>query len=358
MPVIIDPEYHYNSVNVENQERNPFSLLWWTKRAIAWRKRFKAPGRGTLEFLFPENPKVLAFIRTYQEESILVVANLSKYFQVAELDLSKHAGSVPEEVASQNRFPAIKESPYVLTLGPHNYLLLSIKKPEERISAGAERIIPELHTTASWEAALDGETAERLESEILPKYLMTCRWFGGKARTIREVKIVERVPVVENSNVSYLLFLEVRYMDGPQDSYLLPVSFALTKKAEESREELIVEGLRVKLDSEWSTVKSKLVMEEFPQSVLARLYARDGEGLLYDGAYDSKFRDTLFTAIARRKKVKGKRGELLGHQGEDVSKTTPSGRFPFELPDPEGGTDEYLDSLCGHLLLQALSESA
>ena len=66
LPVIIDPEYHYESVNVENQQRNPSSLLWWMKRAIAMRKRFKAFGRGTMEFLFPDNPKVLAFVRTYQ----------------------------------------------------------------------------------------------------------------------------------------------------------------------------------------------------------------------------------------------------------------------------------------------------
>ena len=333
LPVIIDPEYHFESLNVENQQRNPSSLLWWIKRTIAMRKRFKASGRGTMEFLFPENPKVLAFIRTYQEESVLVVANLSKYFQVAELDLSKYAGSIPVEVDSQNRFPTIRESPYVLTLGPHNYLLLSITKADEKTGmgpkTGAKRALPELHTTASWEAILEGETRERFESEILPNYLMSCRWFGGKARVIREIKVVDRFPVVEDSNVSHLLFLEVRYAEGPQELYLLPLSFALTKKAEESLEELIVEGLRVKLDYEWLTIKSKLVMEESPQSIMARFYTKDGEGILYDGAYDSKFRETLFTAIARRKRVRGKRGEMIGHPGRMFRKLLGQREIPL-----------------------------
>ncbi|HSR12199.1 MAG TPA: maltose alpha-D-glucosyltransferase, partial [Thermodesulfobacteriota bacterium] len=136
MPVIIDPEYHYIAVNVENQQRNPSSLLWWMKRAIAWRKRFKAAGRGPLEFLFPENSKILAFIRRFQDETVLVAANLSRYFQIAELDLSRYAGYVPEEVSSQQKFPTIRESRYVLTLGPHGYLLLSLRNPAQSPAGG------------------------------------------------------------------------------------------------------------------------------------------------------------------------------------------------------------------------------
>src|SRR5213076_2401405 len=86
LPVIIDPEYHYEAMNVEAQQNNPHSLLWWMKRLIALRKRYAAFGRGTLEFLYPDNRKVLAFIRRYQDERILVVANLSKYAQYVEMD--------------------------------------------------------------------------------------------------------------------------------------------------------------------------------------------------------------------------------------------------------------------------------
>jgi maltose alpha-D-glucosyltransferase / alpha-amylase len=316
LPVIIDPEYHYESVNVENQQRNPSSLLWWIKRAIAMRKRFKAFGRGAIEFLLSGNPKTLAFIRTYKEESILVVANLSKYFQVTELDLSKYAGSLPVEITSQNRFPAIHESLYVLTLGPYNCLLLSLKEDEERVSIGPEKAIPELHTKADWGSVFEGEAGERFENEILPNYLRSCRWFGGKGKMIREIKIVEHFPVVEDSSISYLLFFDVRYTEGTQDLYLLPVSFEFTKKAEEPLEEMFVEGLRVRLDYEWLTIKSKLIMEEFPESVIARLHVGTEEGILYDATCDGKFREALLTTIFRRRRLKGRTGELIGLQGK------------------------------------------
>ena len=87
------------------------------KRLIAMRKNFKAFSRGQIEFLYPENPKVLAFVRSYDGEEILVLVNLSRYSQVVELDLSKYAGCYPEDVFGRNRFPSITEVPYVFTLG-------------------------------------------------------------------------------------------------------------------------------------------------------------------------------------------------------------------------------------------------
>jgi maltose alpha-D-glucosyltransferase/alpha-amylase len=315
MPVIIDPEYHYESLNIENQQRNPTSLLWWMKRLIAMRKKFKALSRGSLEFLLPENGKVLTFIRKYQDESILVVANLSRYFQVVELDLSNYAGYTPVEVSSQNRFPLIKESPYVLTLGPHNFIWLLLRKEEETLTMTGEKTVPELGATMSWEAVLRGETRERFENEILPRYLKGCRWFGGKAKTIRGVSIVESIPLAKNSDLSYALILEVKYTEGPDDSYLLPVSYAVTRKGEQPLEEFVVEGLRVRLDYEWLTIKAKMIMEEFPQGVIARLHVGDDEGILYDAVYDDRFRETLLNTIHRRRKLRGSAGEVVGFQG-------------------------------------------
>src|SRR4051812_38655166 len=86
-PIILDPEYHYEAVNVEIEQRNLHSLLWWTKRVLALRKRWKVFGVGTLEFLHPENRKVLAFIRKHENQTVLVIANLSRFPQPVELDL-------------------------------------------------------------------------------------------------------------------------------------------------------------------------------------------------------------------------------------------------------------------------------
>src|SRR5437588_2078548 len=87
LPLIIDPEYHYETLNVEAQQSNPSSLLWWIKRMISLRKKFRAFGRGTLELLRPDNPKILAFIRKYEYEHVVVVANLSRFVQYAQLHL-------------------------------------------------------------------------------------------------------------------------------------------------------------------------------------------------------------------------------------------------------------------------------
>src|SRR3954463_14951668 len=121
LPLIIDPEYNYEAINVENQQRNLSSLLWWMRRVIGMRKNFKAFSRGPLEFLYPENAKVLAFLRHYENETVLVVVNLSRFSQVAEIDLSRFAGCALMEVFGQNYFPIIKDTPYVLTLGPHSH---------------------------------------------------------------------------------------------------------------------------------------------------------------------------------------------------------------------------------------------
>src|SRR5207245_9102646 len=127
---IIDPEYHYESLNVEAQPCNPNSLLWWTKRLIALRKRVQAFGRGSIEFLSPENPKVLAFIRHFEEETVLVVANLSRFTQYVELDLRHFKGRVPIELIGKTRFPPIGELPYLLTLGESAFSWFSLEEPK------------------------------------------------------------------------------------------------------------------------------------------------------------------------------------------------------------------------------------
>src|SRR3979411_2753346 len=121
LPITIDPEYHYEAINVENQQKNLSSLLWWTRRVIAMRKNFKAFSRGSLQFLHPENSKVLAFLREHDGETILIVANLSRFSQVVELDLARFAGCSLMEVFSQNYFPPIRNSRDVITLGPHSH---------------------------------------------------------------------------------------------------------------------------------------------------------------------------------------------------------------------------------------------
>src|SRR5687767_6648588 len=121
LPPIIEPEYHYEAVNVEARQSNPNSPLWWMKRTIALRRRYRAFGRGTFEFLYPENRKVLAFVRRYGDEALLVIANLSRSVQYVELDLRPFKGSVPVELFGLTEFPTVGDAPYVFTLGPYGF---------------------------------------------------------------------------------------------------------------------------------------------------------------------------------------------------------------------------------------------
>src|SRR5207244_1973445 len=126
-------------------------MLWWMKRLIAMRKRYKAFGRGTLEFLYPENHRVLAFIRRYQDDVILVIANLSRFVQYAGLDLSAFKGTAPIELFGRAQFPPIGDSPYFLTLGPHSFYwfaLTDVREGYER--PGAQGAALQLTIAAPW----------------------------------------------------------------------------------------------------------------------------------------------------------------------------------------------------------------
>src|SRR5947209_3717641 len=191
LPITIDPEYHYEAINVENQQKNLSSLLWWMRRVIAMRKNYKAFSRGSLEFLFPENPKVLAFLRRTEDETILVVVNLSRFAQPVELDLAKFSGCIPMEVFSRNRFPAIRRSRYLLTLGPHAHYWFVLQSPSAATRARKRARTPTIASMPGFSELLTGSARRDLERTILPNYLTGCRWFGAKARTIRELRIVE-----------------------------------------------------------------------------------------------------------------------------------------------------------------------
>ncbi len=121
LPVIADPVYGYQTVNVESQERTESSLLKWTRRMIQVRRRYPAFSRGDIKFIETGNRKMLAFTRTLGESTILVVSNLSRFVQPSELDLGEYQGRVPVELIGETAFPPIGELPYFFSLGPHAF---------------------------------------------------------------------------------------------------------------------------------------------------------------------------------------------------------------------------------------------
>ncbi|HEY4678994.1 MAG TPA: maltose alpha-D-glucosyltransferase, partial [Candidatus Angelobacter sp.] len=210
LPVNIDPEYHYEALNVETQNNNSHSLLWWMKRMIAQRKQHPAFGRGKMEILFPANRKILAFVREFEGEKILVVANLSRFTQCAELDLSRHRESVPVEVFGRNNFPAITEQPYLLSLGPHAFQWFHLQPREHSqeslsVTARAEDI-PVLAVDAQ---EIFGTSTRNAIAKLLPLILRRRSWFARKHRTIRHVRIHDVIALPET--MAHILRVNVEY---------------------------------------------------------------------------------------------------------------------------------------------------
>ena len=220
LPIIIDPEYHYEALNVEAQQSSSSSLLWWTKRLIALRKRYQAFGRGTFEFLHPSNPRVLAFIRRFEGETVLVVANLSRHVQYVELELPSMRGMIPVEMMGRTRFPTVGDGPYVVTLGGHDFYWFSVEVP--RTAARDARISdlgPVPLTCSSLSALLFGTERPMLE-ETLPAYLAA----RGLAETTAGAQIVEMAELARRTESAiHLAFVNAEYTEGEPERFLLPL---------------------------------------------------------------------------------------------------------------------------------------
>jgi maltose alpha-D-glucosyltransferase/alpha-amylase len=295
LPLISDPEYTYESVNVENQQANQNSLLWWTKRIIETRKRYKAFGRGDIRFLHPANAKVLAYVRSYEDEQILVVANLSRFPQAAEIDLSDFKGYTPVEVFSQNTFPTVREEPYLFTLSAHGYYWLLLKKAEVSVDTRAGGSVPTLELT-DWDELAEAKKVKFLENHVLADYLLTCRWFGGKARVIQNVQIVENINVPVMEGDAAFLVLEVNYNEGLPEMYALPIALAFGEQEQKIR-------------------------DNHPAGVIAPVHVGKRHGVLYDAAYSEEFRNTLYRLMTHRKRLRIGDGELNAYVSREAEKS-------------------------------------
>lgn len=271
LPTILDPEYHYESVNVETQRRNTSSLFWFTKRMINLRRKHKAFGRGDLTFLNVENTKVLAFTRTYEAETLLIVVNLSKYAQPAGIDLSAFAGYLPVEAFSKNQFPVVPENGnYLFTLAPFDYQWFILEKTGAELADRA--LLPTLRVN-DWNDLMTARTRETLETVVLPDYLPRMDWFGGKSQKLYGITITDHSTIPVASGNAYVLLIEVAYERGLPETYQLIVAFADEPQA------------------------GKLTAN-CPQAVLANLTVGNQEGVLCDGLYITEFQLALFAKMA------------------------------------------------------------
>ena len=239
LPVIMDPIYGYQAVNVEAQSRDPSSLLNWTRRMLAVRRQFQCFGRGSLEFVRPQNRKIIAYVRSCGTEMILCVANLSQTAQSVELDLSKFKGRVPVEMLGRNSFPPIGDLPYFLTLPAHGFFWLQLSESAPPPSWHIERLpateLPVLVLSEGLVTFLGADsgrpanggltrrTLQQLESEVLPVFIGARHWFPRVRSDIVSVRLGARSLWRYEQRTYLLTFAEVEGSAG-RDRYFLPLT--------------------------------------------------------------------------------------------------------------------------------------
>jgi maltose alpha-D-glucosyltransferase/alpha-amylase len=294
-PPIMDPVYGYEALNVEAQERSPFSLLHWMKRIIGLRKETTVFGRGSIEFLPARNRKILAYVRRHGEDIVLCVANLARTVQPVELDLARFKGMTPVEMVGLTEFPKIGDLPYFLTLGPYAFYMFKVQQSPVALTA---RVAPETATDvtevpgllvgAAWETVLDGNVRTLIERDLLLPFLHRQRWFGGKSRPSRKARFVDWGVLRRGLQPLFVTIVEVEFDDGGREQYFLPLTIRPTSD---------VMGLA----------------DQSPHAVLANVTGAR-KGVLFDAWLDGTYARTLLNMVERQEQMATKRGTIRAAQ--------------------------------------------
>jgi maltose alpha-D-glucosyltransferase/alpha-amylase len=289
-PVIMDPVWGYEAINVEAQQNDPSSLLHWMRNMIALRKLFQVFGRGSLRFLESSNRKVLAYVRQFDGEMVLCVANLSRFAQPVQLDLAGMEGMLPVEMLGYVEFPPITKQPYSLTLGPYGFLWLELQPAMETAELptgpdGEHAFYVESET--DWRAILSPEGSRRLGA-LLPGWLVRQRWFGGKSRTMVGAQIADWLLFDDNRAV--LLWVDVSYSESESDTWLICLAMTFGETADTLR-------------------------ESSGNQVLSTVGATGISGVLHEGMLRDSTAAALLQLIEQKKELATQKGSLTGLPG-------------------------------------------
>ncbi|HEX5727231.1 MAG TPA: maltose alpha-D-glucosyltransferase [Longimicrobiaceae bacterium] len=293
LPVISDSVYGFQAINVEAQERSPFSLLNWMKRLIRVRKQHRAFGRGSILFLQPDNPHVLAYLREYRGDVILVVNNLSEAAQAVRLDLARFAGYTPVELLGETAFVPIEEAPYPLTLSPYGFFWFALRKLRP---AGEEDYwhFPEEWARQEAELVADPDAVAEVFGALPREWLLRQRWFRSKAQEVNELCLHDHgVLHAERAPNIVLAVLEVRFAGGARDLYLLPATFHPVAAPGAGPEPLVTHA----------TLR--------------------GEARVYEAVGERRIAGTLLDAVASERTVAGRTGAFAGHRTGAVDLAEP-----------------------------------
>jgi maltose alpha-D-glucosyltransferase / alpha-amylase len=228
LPAIMDANFGYQTINVEAQQRDASSLLNWMTRMIRVRKTHSAFGRGSLEFLYPRNRKILAYMREHEGQKLLCVFNLARSAQAVELDLRAHAGAVPVELTGNSAFPPIGELPYMLTLPAYGFywFIFETEASQPRWHVPPTEVVPDFITliaSQGWQSMFGDTQRSRLEREVLPEFLLRQRWFGAKDAHFARFELAH-LGTLEGSKNYPFARCEVLLPNGDTQCYFLPLS--------------------------------------------------------------------------------------------------------------------------------------
>ena len=244
LPMIMDPVYGYEAVNVEAQSRSLASLLSWTKRLIAVRKSSKVFSRGSLSFIRPTNRSVLVYVRQYEDEVLVCVANLSRSAQAAEIDMSPWRGRRPLELLGRTSFPVIGENSYLVTLAPYGFFWLQLCELSE--TAAAVPIAPEFETlvvTSGWKSLMQGRSRTVLERDVLPAFLASRRWFSERGNKSIATRIAGSLPLPPSEAELGMALIEAGGRARPA-TYLLPLAIRWTRLERERHSPVVLAAVR------------------------------------------------------------------------------------------------------------------
>jgi maltose alpha-D-glucosyltransferase / alpha-amylase len=298
LPPIMDAVYGYEALNVEAQQREPASLLNWMRRMLAVRSSSKAFGRGELIFLNPGNRKILAYLRTYEDEVILCVVNLARSAQPAELDLAAYKGRVPVEMLGRTAFPPVGEMQYLLTIAAHGFYWfrlttdVSVPSWHQPTSPAEDRPVLVLFDgwtslfrdqVVPWRIGMAVKTRQQFETQVLPRHIETQRWYGAKGTAIKRAAMTESALWKQGSDMWLLPLLE---LEGPADSvYFVPLAMAWEDREEER-------------------------FRSFATAAVARVRQQAEVGLMADAFADERFCRAVIAAIGAKAEVKAGGGTI------------------------------------------------
>ena len=319
-PVISDPVYGFTAVNVEAQERAPFSLLNWMKRMITLRKQHAVFGRSEIEFVPSPNRKVLAYVRRDTADTILCLANLSRSVQPVELDLTRFQGMIPVEMLGQTEFPRIGQQPYFLSLGAYAFtwfrLLQTAPSTTERTTPETTTSIsdlPPLFVGAVWDTLLDSSVRAFIERELLGPFLQRQPWFQGDRP--KSVRFKDWGLLLRDPEPIFLTIVEAE-LDDPSEE----------RGATVSRQYFVPLALG-------SAETVKPIQERVPYAVLARVTGAR-KGAIYDASYDTRLAERLLAAAGEAAALRTKHGGVNTARrapGMDAGATEPDAPLALKL---------------------------